>query len=166
MRESRTYGSVRGALSNERPYRDPIFVNHDLFRSLARPGRVLRRSHRWVGPLGSIVVACMSRQFVPATDTGTAPSILWFATIQCVEGKKDLADLAPKDRFIPAEPVEREVGQIGEAQKATREVGGGINRFWLGAGYGFRSRCDAVRSSIGVGIVRVSPSEHRVDYFS
>jgi hypothetical protein len=23
MRESRTYGSVRGALSNERPYRDP-----------------------------------------------------------------------------------------------------------------------------------------------
>ena len=24
MRESRTYGSVRGALSNERPYRDPL----------------------------------------------------------------------------------------------------------------------------------------------
>jgi hypothetical protein len=24
MRESRTYGSVRGALSNERPYRDPF----------------------------------------------------------------------------------------------------------------------------------------------
>jgi hypothetical protein len=24
MRESRTYGSVRGALSNERPYRDHI----------------------------------------------------------------------------------------------------------------------------------------------
>ena len=26
MRESRTYGSVRGALSNERPYRVPIFA--------------------------------------------------------------------------------------------------------------------------------------------
>jgi tetrahydromethanopterin S-methyltransferase subunit G len=28
---------------------------------------------------------------------------LRFATIQCVEGKQDLADLAPKDSFIPAE---------------------------------------------------------------
>ena len=27
MRESRTYGSVRGALSNERPYRDPANVS-------------------------------------------------------------------------------------------------------------------------------------------
>jgi hypothetical protein len=26
MRESRTYGSVRGALSNERPYRDRRFA--------------------------------------------------------------------------------------------------------------------------------------------
>jgi hypothetical protein len=26
MRESRTYGSVRGALSNERPYRDRSFL--------------------------------------------------------------------------------------------------------------------------------------------
>lgn len=33
MRESRTYGSVRGALSNERPYRDrsvPTFTNRML----------------------------------------------------------------------------------------------------------------------------------------
>jgi hypothetical protein len=68
------------------------------------------------------------------TDTQTAPSILWFATIQCIEGKQDLADLAPKDCFIPAEPVEDEAGQIGEAQKATCEVGGRIDRFRLGAG--------------------------------
>jgi hypothetical protein len=68
----------------------------------------------------------MSRQFVPATDTGTATSVLRFATVQCVEGKQDLADLAPKDGFIPAEPVEREVGQIGKAQKA-REVGSGVD---------------------------------------
>jgi hypothetical protein len=26
MREFRSYGSVRGALSNERPYRDPCFA--------------------------------------------------------------------------------------------------------------------------------------------
>jgi len=28
MRESRTYGSVRGALSNERPYRDTLCELH------------------------------------------------------------------------------------------------------------------------------------------
>ena len=32
MRESRTYGSVRGALSNERPYRDLLSLLH-LLRS-------------------------------------------------------------------------------------------------------------------------------------
>jgi hypothetical protein len=30
MRESRTYGSVRGALSNERPYRDRFARNDGL----------------------------------------------------------------------------------------------------------------------------------------
>ena len=41
MRESRTYGSVRGALSNERPYRDrdravptiPISIRRDMVGS-------------------------------------------------------------------------------------------------------------------------------------
>jgi len=37
---------------------------------------------------------------LPATDTETASSILWFATIQCIESKQDLAGLASKDRFI------------------------------------------------------------------
>ena len=104
------------------------------------------------GPASSIVVASIGRQCLLATDAETAPSILRLATIQCVEGKQDLADLAPKDGFIPAEPVEREVGQIGEAQKATREVGGGIDGFRPGTGHGFRSGCDAVRCSIGVGV--------------
>ena len=67
------------------------------------------------------------RQVSPATDTETAPSLLWFATIQCIESKQDLASLAPKDCFIPAKPVERVAGQIGQTQKATCEVGGGIN---------------------------------------
>jgi hypothetical protein len=47
---------------------------------------------------------------------------LWFATIQCIESKQDLAGLAPKERFIPAKPVERVAGQIGQTQKATCEV--------------------------------------------
>jgi hypothetical protein len=96
----------------------------------------------------------------------TAPSISRLAAIQGVEGKQDLADLAPKDGFIPAEPVERQVGQIGEAQKAAREVSGGVDRFRAGAGHGFRFGCNAVRCPIGVGVDRVSPSEHRVDYFN
>lgn len=39
MRESRTYGSVRGALSNERPYRDP-FPKRPLSLSLDGDGPV------------------------------------------------------------------------------------------------------------------------------
>jgi hypothetical protein len=74
-------------------------------------------------PRRSIVVASIRQQGLPASDTGSAPSILRLATIQSVEGKQDLADLAPKDGFIPAEPVEREVGQIGEAQRARSAAG-------------------------------------------
>jgi hypothetical protein len=39
MRESRTYGSVRGALSNERPYRDerPFVVAIGVLRNEADP---------------------------------------------------------------------------------------------------------------------------------
>src|SRR5580693_3836492 len=42
MRESRTYGSVRGALSNERPYRDPYF----LLAERHRPGALRRVDHQ------------------------------------------------------------------------------------------------------------------------
>ena len=57
------------------------------------------------------------------------PSLLWLATIQGIERKQDLAGLAPKDCFIPAKPVEWETRQID--QKATCEIGGGINGFQL-----------------------------------
>jgi len=36
--------------------------------------------------------------------------MMWSATIQCVEGEQDLANLAPKDGFVSAEPIEREIG--------------------------------------------------------
>src|SRR3981189_1033897 len=38
MRESRTYGSVRGALSNERPYRDRRFAPRKKRRSVRASG--------------------------------------------------------------------------------------------------------------------------------
>ena len=109
------------------------------------------------GSGGSIVVAFIRRQVLPAADTETAPSLLWVATIQCIESKQDLAGLAPKDCFIPAKPVERVAGQIGQTQKATCEVGGGINGFRPRAGPGFRSVCDALRCSIGVGVAIKNP---------
>jgi hypothetical protein len=53
MRESRTYGSVRGALSNERPYRDA--GGRLLRRSLARrrqgfSARMLKQRRCLAGP--------------------------------------------------------------------------------------------------------------------
>ncbi len=56
-----------------------------------------------------------------------APSLVWFAAIQRIESKQDLTGLAPKGCFVPAKSVERVAGQMGEAQKATREVGCRIN---------------------------------------
>lgn len=38
MRESRLYGSVRGALSNERPYRDPALASAQPLACIPRNG--------------------------------------------------------------------------------------------------------------------------------
>ena len=115
--------------------------------------------------LSSIVVASMGQQFLPTIDAETAPSLLWFATMQRIESKQDLAGLTPKDCFIPAKPVERVAGQIGQTQKATCQVGGGINGFRPRVGPNFRSVCDAVGGAIGVGIDRISPPEPCIDNF-
>ena len=74
-----------------------------------------------------MVVVSVCRPVLPAADVKTAPSLLWFATIQGIEGKQDPAGLAPKGCFIPTEAIEREVGQISETQKATRKVSSGID---------------------------------------
>jgi hypothetical protein len=113
----------------------------------------------------SIVVAIVGLKVVLTTDTETTPSLLWFPAIQCIESKQDLAGLAPKERFIPAKPVKRVARQIGQTQKATCEVGCGINGFRPRAGPNFRSACDAVRCSIGLGIDRISPPEPCIDNF-
>src|SRR5271169_3399001 len=117
------------------------------------------------GAGSSVVVASTDLQVLPAADTERAPSVLWFATIQCIESKQDLAGLAPKDCFIPAKSVERVTGQIGQAQKATCEVGGGISGSRPRVGPGFRSVCDARRCSIRVGIGRIIPPEPCIDNF-
>jgi hypothetical protein len=55
----------------------------------------------------------------------TVPSLLRFAAIQFFQRVKDSADLAPKSRFIPAEPIKSEIGKVGETQKATGELDSG-----------------------------------------
>ena len=52
-------------------------------------------------------------------------SLLRFAAIQFFQRVKDSAGLAPKRRFIAAEPIKREVRKVGETQKATGELDGG-----------------------------------------
>src|SRR5436305_1175122 len=44
-------------------------------------------------------------------------SFLWFAPVQCLYGIDDAAGLTLEISFIAAEPIEREVWQIREAQK-------------------------------------------------
>ena len=65
MRESRTYGSVRGALSNERPYRDREALNFN------KRNRIVRRAHQGAR------AACVD------CAGGTAYSRLWHAERQC-----------------------------------------------------------------------------------
>jgi hypothetical protein len=117
-------------------------------------------------PDGLTVVSSICRQAVLATDTETASSLLWFATIRCIESKQDLAGLAPEDGFIPAEPVERVTRQVGESQEATREVGrridGRFDRLRPGTGHGFGCVRDAAWCRI---LVATDPSttKYRVD---
>ena len=115
-----------------------------------------------------ILIASVGRQLLPTADAETALSILWFAAIQGIKRKQDLAGLAPKGCFIPAEAIECVVGQIGETQKATRELSGRINcrsdSFRHGAGHDFCSICDTVRFRREAD--RVSPPEQRIDNLS
>ena len=56
-------------------------------------------------------------------------SLLRFAAIQFFQRVKDSAGLAPKSRFVAAEPIKREVGKVGETQKATGELDSGCVGF-------------------------------------
>ena len=57
-------------------------------------------------------------------NTGTATSLLGFSPIQCIKREQDPAGLAPQGRFIAAETIEREIGQVGQTQKTAGEFDG------------------------------------------
>jgi hypothetical protein len=67
-----------------------------------------------------------------------APSIPWFAVTQDIKCEQNLTGLAPKGCFISAEAVESAVRQIGETQKAARELNGGIGAGFVGSADGVR----------------------------
>ena len=52
----------------------------------------------------------------------TTHSLLRFAAIKHFKRKQDPAGLAPKGRFIAAEAIECEIGQVGQTQKAACEL--------------------------------------------
>jgi hypothetical protein len=67
----------------------------------------------------------------------TAPSLLGLSAIQHLKRVKDSAGLSPKRRFIAAEAIEREVGKVGETQKAAGELDGGSVGFYPRVGKRF-----------------------------
>jgi hypothetical protein len=46
----------------------------------------------------------------------------WLATLEALQSPQDLACLAPKRDLIPAQPVERIVRQVGQADKGACEI--------------------------------------------
>ena len=58
----------------------------------------------------------------PPADTEGAPSIRWFAAIQGIKRKQDLAALAPKGCFISAEAVEHITASIKRNRFGTKRA--------------------------------------------
>lgn len=93
----------------------------------------------------------------------TTVPLLRFASIKRLERVKDPTSLAPKRRFIAAEPIKREVGKIGETQKAAGELDSGSVGFHPTAGQGFYVN-GTERSCIAAG--GFGPPEHCVNYLT
>ncbi len=51
------------------------------------------------------------------------------AAVEAVEHEEDLADLAPERDLVTAQPVERIVRQLGQAQKAGK-LNAGVDGSW------------------------------------
>ena len=92
---------------------------------------------------------------------------MWFASIQGIERKQDLARLAPKGCFISAKAIEREVRQISEPQEATRELSGGTDDrsggSRRGAGQGFRPAGNAASCRNSFDADPLGLSQQRID---
>ena len=65
----------------------------------------------------SILVALKCEELFGIADFEVAPSFLWFAAVQGIEGEERLADLAPEGCFIAAEAVERAMGRLARRKK-------------------------------------------------
>jgi len=78
----------------------------------------------------------------------TAHSLLWFAAIKYLERVKDSASLAPQGGFITAETIEREIGQVGQSQKAASELDIGSVDVFPRVGYRFHITYSTVRNCV------------------
>ena len=90
-----------------------------------------------------------------------AHSLLWFAAIKCLERVKDAASLAPQGRFIAAETIEREIGQVGQSQKAASELDIGSVDVFPRVGYRFHITYSTVRNCVRAG--GICPAESCVN---
>jgi len=98
-----------------------------------------------ISPLGS---ASLLLDLVFARKPKTAHSLLWFAAIKCLECVKDPAGLAPKGCLIAAETIEREIGQVGQSQKAASELDIGSVDVFPRVGYRFHITYSTVRTRL------------------
>ena len=77
-----------------------------------------------------------------------AHSLLRFAAIKCLERVKDSTSLAPQGRFIAAKTIEREIGQVGQPQKAASELDIGSVDVFPRVGYRFHITHSTVRNCV------------------
>jgi hypothetical protein len=84
---------------------NPIFSTKRLF-----PTKCRSATNASTGALELAFLGHVDPQVLSAADMEAAPSIVVFAPIQGVQCKQDLAGLAPKGCFIPAEAIECVVG--------------------------------------------------------
>ena len=80
----------------------------DLSLTLQSKAIYMRRADRHAR--NSYLTVFVGRQILPRAVTKTTP----FMAIQGIESKQGLAGLPPQGCFIPAKPVERIGGQIGQ----------------------------------------------------
>ena len=98
---------------------------------------------------------------VVARKPKTAHSLLWLAAIKCLEHVKDPAGLAPQGSFIAAKTIERQIGQVGQTQKAASELNIGNGGVFTRVGYRFHLTYSAVRNCMRAS--GIGPPEYRVN---
>src|SRR5262249_16142930 len=114
----------------------------------------------------ALMLAPLVCKFLPTPNSKLAPSLLWLATVQCIEGEQDLSDLTPERCLVATESVQGGIRQIGKAQEAACEVGARVSGGWE-VGWDFFTHWDVAHRSFTAGIFapRVA-AEHCVDEFA